>query len=138
MEWLAGFTVYGPPVGYYAQGRAPNFRRMNAYVAYKMHVQDIAATHIPLPLVATKERPLHIVTWAYFVDGVHADPDNIHKGIKDALFWAPKGALRRGADKYTGGAYSRPLYDRDEPRVVVRIYLSNQMHDALRNTEWEE
>ena len=41
----------------------------------------------------------------------------MHKGVKDALFYGAVGV----GDKYTGGAYSNPLYDKEHPRVEVRV-----------------
>jgi hypothetical protein len=69
-----------------------------------------------LPLTAARNRPLMLFTRAYFSNGVHADPENVHKGIKDALFYT-KG--KGTADKYTGGQYLPPMYDPDNPRVEV-------------------
>ena len=125
-ELLHTFTVDGKPVGYYAIGKHPNRDQMKAYHAYnKMVCVYARAAGITLPLIATKDAPLHIATEAWFYNGVHPDPENMHKGIKDALFWAPKGTPRNGGDKYTGGAYLPPRYDKDNPRVKVWIYVAD-------------
>lgn len=119
------FVVDGRPVGYYAQGKTPAYGRMMDYHRYKIHVQEVAALlGLRLPLRASRERPLWIETVAYFANGVHADPENVHKGIKDALFWEPKvpGVKRKGGgDKYTGGSYAPPKYDAEHPRVEILI-----------------
>lgn len=115
---LAAITVPGRPVGYYAQGAKPNWRRKNAYEAYKKHVQRcIADAGIDrASLAATKDRPVLIHTKAFFETGVHPDPENVRKGIADAIYYGI-----RGGDKHTGGPFDPPLYDRDNPRVEVVI-----------------
>ena len=72
-----------------------------------------------------------IRTVAYFKDGSHPDPGNVQKGVCDALFYDPEKAalakLKRkkgtgkGDDKHTGGSFAPPLYDKENPRVVVII-----------------
>lgn len=115
------FTIPGKPIGFYVVGKVPNRKRMKQYHTY----QDVVRYHalmagISLPLQATKDKPLSINTVAYFPDGVHCDPGNVQKGICDALFYAPRGQ-KRGNDKYTGGFFMPPLYDKENPRVVVTI-----------------
>lgn len=117
---LHRFEVPGPPVGYYAHGARPNHTRHQAYVAYKRHVQVCAmAAGVRLPLVATHASPLLVETEAYFEHGTHADPENVRKGITDALFYSRE--ARGSADKHTGGAFPPPLYDPANPRVVVVV-----------------
>lgn len=118
------FDVPGPPVGYYAEGKHPNWTRQTKYTDYKKHVQACAAAAgIPRgSLVATKERPLIIHTWAYFRNGVHPDPGNVQKGICDALFYGSRRS-KGTSDKYTGGSFPPPRYDADNPRVEVIIEL---------------
>ena len=115
------FTVPGPPVGYYAEGKHPNWSRRKRYVAYKRLVQQCAvAAGIPGgTLQADEHSPLYIHTVAYFQDGHHADPENVRKGIADALFYRQQG--KGGGDKFTGGSFEPPLYDRKNPRVEVVI-----------------
>lgn len=119
------FIVEGPPVGYYSEGKIPNRRRRSAYRLYKAQIQEVAAVvGLRLPLRASRQHPLWIETVAYFANGVHADPENVHKGVKDALFWQPKipGVKRKGGgDKYTGGSYAPPKYDAEHPRVEILI-----------------
>jgi len=119
---LHSFVVPGDPVGYYAEGKQPNWKRRNAYVAYKRLVQAYAMTAgVHLPLRATAERPLLVHVVPYFASGVHCDPENVRKGVTDALFYAGKGAKKGAADKHTGGSFPWPLYDRERPRVEVVI-----------------
>jgi hypothetical protein len=97
--------------------------RKKKYEDYKKHVQQCAmAAGVKLPLVATRDHPLLVDTVAYFETGVHPDPENIRKGIADALFYVPKGMGGKGsADKHTGGSFPPPKYDRLNPRVKVTI-----------------
>ena len=119
MRLIYEFTVPGDPKGYYAAGKNPNWTRLNQYIEYKKHVHNTALrkfSSIGL-LKASKDEPLVINTVAYFRDGRHPDPENVHKGIVDALFYGAK-----GGDKYTGGGFPPPLYDKDNPRVEVSIW----------------
>lgn len=121
-ELIAVFEVPGQPVGYYTRGKAPNWKRYNKYVAFKQKVQEHAKTAgVALPLVATRGQPLFISTHSVFKNGVHSDPENVHKGVVDALFY-DKDRKRKGAgDKYTGGFFDPPRYDKLRPMVLVRI-----------------
>lgn len=115
------FTVPGSPTGYYAEGKYPNLKRRNAYVAYKQNVQACAmAAGLRLPLVASREAPLMIHVVSYFETGVHSDPGNVQKGIVDALFYSGRRGKGTG-DKWTGGSFPPPRYDRENPRVEIRI-----------------
>ena len=110
------FTIPGHPVGYYAQGKLPNWSRMKKYVEYKKKVQLEALCHgLILPLKATKDRPVSIKVVSYFKTGVHCDPGNVLKGIVDALFYGGQG------DKFTGGVFHWPLYDPVNPRAEVFV-----------------
>lgn len=99
---------------------------------------------IKLPLKATKDRPLMIRTISYFKNGVHPDPGNVQKGVCDALFYDAEKAARaklkgkkgrstgKGDDKYTGGSFPPPRYDKDNPRVIVIIedYVPKEKKDG--------
>lgn len=121
------FTVFGPPVGYTIQlGRFRFNKRKVKYIEYKKLIQEKCP--FALPLVATKERPVHIETNSFFVNGIHPDPENVHKGVKDALFYVAKGKsskdgkkVKGSGDKYTGGMYHPPAYDKENPRVEIFI-----------------
>lgn len=116
------FTVPGSPVGYYAEGRKPNWTRKAAYIAYKRMVQFCAVeAGLELPLKATPERPLIIDVVPYFSSGVHCDPENVRKGVSDALFYAGSGQAKGNGDKYTGGSFPPPRYDQARPRVEVTV-----------------
>ena len=120
------FVVPGNPVGYYAAGRTPNRRRQGQYIAYQKLVQSYAMTAgARLPLRATAERPMLVHVVPYFASGVHCDPENVRKGIADALFYAGRGAEKGSADKHTGGSFPWPLYDRERPRVEVTVEVED-------------
>lgn len=109
--------VPGPPtllklVGYYTNGKSPNFDRAREYSDWKDHVQR----HAPALPVATQQRPVRVDVWCHFPSGAHADPENVRKGIVDALF-----KHRAGGDKYVYGYHHFPQYDGRDPRVVVEV-----------------
>jgi len=118
------FTVPGEPCGYYAQAArsiwkmSPKQReRAQKYRSYQEKVILYARqAGITVPLKASSENCLSINTAAYFSDGRFCDPENVRKGITDALF---KGAGK--ADRWTGGAFSVPMFDKATPRVEVEI-----------------
>ncbi len=129
----ARFVIYGSPIGFKTTTKrgkwSDNYKR---YVVYKELVQrEATAAGIKLPLQATKDRPLMIRTVAYFKNGKHPDPGNVQKGVCDALFYDQKKAAMaklkgrkstgKGDDKYTGGSFPPPRYDKLNPRVIVII-----------------
>ena len=119
------FTVPGRPQGYYTMGAHPNWTRMKEYHAFRDRVRTMAnGSGVVTPIRCTKESPVIICTTAYFENGTHCDPENVRKGIVDALFYTPKGSpLRKGSsDKYCAGAFDLPRYDAGNPRVEVQIY----------------
>lgn len=130
------FVVPGAPVGYVAAPSPVRSARKNRAWRYASDVRielmgQLARTPCTAPyivivgepghpgarLTATKATPLHIGTTAYFVNGTHPDPENVHKLAKDALFWKVK-----GGDKWTGGIYLPPRYSRTDPRTEVFVW----------------
>ena len=97
-------------VGYYTKGARPNWTRMNEYHAWKDHVRATITAPMPTPSEAA---PVRVDVYCYFADRTHNDPENVRKGIVDALF--PSG------DKYVYGYHHHPLYDPQNPRVEVVI-----------------
>lgn len=123
------FVIPGQPVGFTVQ-RGRNIhkmkeeqqRRVEKYQNYQDVVRKAAIkAGLKLPLKATKDNPMYINTTAYFAAGVHCDPENVRKGISDALFYHSGDC----GDKYCGGRFPPPLYDQLNPRVEVEI-LQNQ------------
>lgn len=97
-------------VGYYTKGAQPNWGRLSEYNAWKDHVRE----QVPEPMPeATRERPVRVDVTCYFTNGTHPDPENVRKGIVDALF--------PGGDKFVYGYHHYPLYDAANPRVLVEV-----------------
>lgn len=95
--------------------RNPAFRKSAAYSKY---VREFFQHETGLDgLTATKDAPLFIYTRAFYQNGKHCDPENTHKLIKDAVFY--EGG---SDDKHTGGAYSPPLIDKENPRVEIVVW----------------
>jgi hypothetical protein len=118
-----GFRHLGDPRGFTVARQRRGARKsdqlsMNWAKLFRQEfADDFGVDH----LIATKVEPLFIYTEAYFRGGVHCDPENVHKLAKDSLFYntpAGKGA----ADKYTGGCYAGPLYDKENPRTDMFIW----------------
>lgn len=110
--------IYADPVGYYSSTRRGQWidPRAKKYHAWSKLVRDLSeARGLRLPLQAAEDVEVEVETQAYFRNRTHPDPENVHKGIVDALFYGGKG------DKYTGGKYGWPRYDADQPRVEVII-----------------
>lgn len=103
-------------VGYYTKGKQPNWSRLNEYHAWKDHVRAHVRDQLPVPC---REKPVRVDVWCYFGSGTHSDPENVRKGIVDALF--PDG------DKHVYGYHHHPLYDPADPRVVVEIAQGAQL-----------
>lgn len=119
---IVTFEIPGPPVGYTIQlGRFANTKVKQKYREFKKLVQSLAP--IQLPLVASREKPVIVETECFFVNGIHPDPENVHKGVKDALFWVKSGMGKGAGDKYTGGHYEPPQYDKLNPRTIVTVCI---------------
>ena len=126
----AHFIVYGDPVPHvsvtYRSRYHPGNRRAKKVAIYKETVRRsalLAKVKLPTP---TEERPVFVITMAYFRDHRHGDPESIHKAIKDALWPA-----RDGGDKYTGGSYSEPRYAPASPRVVVYLAWGEEIRAGV-------
>lgn len=123
MTVLYKFEVPGDPRGYTTttyrdKGRSSRYQK---YKEYCQRVREYASmAGVPIPLTANKDTQLMIKTFAYFRGGVHCDPENVRKGVCDALFYDPLNK-KKGDDKWTAGFFPPPRYDEEEPRVVVVI-----------------
>jgi hypothetical protein len=95
-------------VGYYTKGSTPNWSRLKEYEAWKDHVRSKTLS-VP---TASADTPVRLDVWCYFGSGVHADPENVRKGIVDALF--------PGGDKWVYGYHHHPLYS-DAPHVLIHM-----------------
>lgn len=145
MNKIHSFTVYGIPVGYveYSKGARVS-AQVARYWAYLKLVREIAIEEgLTIPLIATEEAPLYIYTEAYFPNRRHSDPENVHKGLKDALFYRkklpsffPKPKTKFWADKYTCGTYELPLYDKESPRAIVEIFtVESKLIESKKRTK---
>lgn len=117
------FVVPGDPRGYTTttyrdKGRSNRYQK---YKEYCRRVREFAAmAGVPIPLTADEDSPILIKTFAYFRNGNHCDPENVRKGVCDALFYDPI-SKKKGNDKWTAGYFPPPRYDEEDPRVVVII-----------------
>lgn len=130
------FTIYGNqekrngnPIGYHrtTQGSFWNAgsRRYKAWKDYVVASYDRAfntATLSGKPIKTTEKMYLH--TRIFFASGVRSDPDNIQKGIADALF---------ENDKNLAGSYDFD-FDKDNPRVEVEISIVPYHSTKLTST----
>jgi len=120
------FTVEGDARGYTTTNRPKKGTKWNpskAILKYWSYCDTVRfrakeAGLRRLPLMAERNAPIMVFTRCYFSSGVHADPENVHKGVKDALFYQKGGGT---ADKYTGGGYLPPKYDEKNPRVEIIV-----------------
>ena len=97
-------------VGYYTKGKVPNWSRMQEYHAWKDHVRAQVQGELPVP---TREAPVRVDVTCWFPTRGGSDPENVRKGIVDALF--PDG------DRWVYGYHHHPLHDPANPRVEVVI-----------------
>lgn len=134
MPWISPKTGKERQIidGFYVMGRRPNKARLERYVAWKVRAQHCARrAGLELPLRPTKLNPLYVVTIAHFQSSVHSDPENVHKGIVDALCYVGKEEqkllrIKKGSDKYTGGLFFAPQYNEEHPRVEVTILAAEE------------
>ena len=124
------FTIPGPPKGFISGAKFWTAKTAPSRL-YSKHIREVAANYISLPLQASKDAPIYLDTIAYFPSGVHCEPENVHKLVKDSLFYIEKNPVKktkRGSDKYTGGMYLDPCYDKENPRVEVTLYTRDEIH----------
>ena len=120
MKLPISFTVPGHPVPFLVGVRHQTKKRREAYGEFCDRVRMFARLAGVQDIEITPEAPLHFHTRAFFKDRNHGDPENIHKGVVDAICYTAHGKSKK-RDKYTGGAFSVPRYDKKEPRVEVVI-----------------
>jgi len=125
------FLIPGKAVGYYTMGKHPNFQRRADYYAYADRVRwEARQAGASLPLVASELEPLFIETRMRSLTRVHHDPENVAKGICDALFYAGKNAKRNSSDKYCGGQFHPSTYgDNEGVAVLIRPYATLHAED---------
>jgi Holliday junction resolvase RusA-like endonuclease len=115
--------IEGNPVPYArVVGRALWLPHAKKYHAWKQYVRAIfhrAYPEFPIgkvqPLTTKMSAKALLAIDIYWVNGAHADPDNIFKGIADALF---------ENDKYLDGIFESHYASDGKGRVEVEIYLN--------------
>jgi hypothetical protein len=111
MRRAVEFFIEGEPVGYTIalQRHAPRVKRYHAYCEL-VRVAALQAG-VALPVEATEAQPVYLYTQAVYRCRRFPDPENVHKGIKDALFYRRRRAGRgHGDDRWTGGQYEAPAF----------------------------
>lgn len=135
-NWPVRFTIPGKKAqGYVTTNRPRKGERRKvsakaaAYWQYCGAVRMIARSKgIHTPMESPPDAPLMIFTRCFFFSRTHLDPENVHKGVKDALCYKAK-----FGDKYTGGHYLPPMYDKSNPRVEVLIRPKQERDEE----EWD-
>jgi hypothetical protein len=105
------FFVDGEPVGYTIafQRNAPRVKRYHQFCELVRF--SALQAGLVLPIEATEAEPVYLYTQAVYGRRRFPDPENVHKGIKDALFYQRRLAIRgRGDDRWTGGQYEAPAF----------------------------
>ena len=110
------FEIPGKPVAFIAAWDKQDWKKKRAYMEWVQFVRICARRAGFDAEPATKAMPICIHTRCWFKNGVHPDPENVHKAVVDALMYELK-----NRDKYTGGAFPAPLYDPLNPRVEIVI-----------------
>ena len=121
MRLPVAFTIPGHPVPFLVGVRHQTRKRRDAYKDYCEAVRLVARLAGIKDIKITAEAPLHFHTRAFFENKRHGDPENIHKAIVDAICYKEEGGKGGKQDKYTGGCFCPPRYDKRNPRVEVVI-----------------
>lgn len=117
--------IEGNPVPYVrVVGRALWLPKAKKYHAWKQYVRSIFHQQYPefpigkvQPLTTKMSARALLAIDIYWVNGVHADPDNIFKGLADALF---------ENDKFLDGSFESHYASDGKGRVEVEIYLNHR------------
>lgn|GEM_PF-5599684 len=106
-------------VGYYTNGKQPNFDRAREYADWKAHVLKFVPVELRGAGANTREHCVRVDVVCYFPAGTHSDVENVRKGVVDTLF--PNG------DRWVYGYHHFPLYDAAHPRVEVAVTLPGRL-----------
>ena len=108
---------FGNPVPYLRTTQGSKWsKKYQRYVAWKDWVEAHFIEQIgemPCQVFRINQK-YHVKTMMFFKNNAHADPDNVQKGIKDAIFSKPLN------DKYCSGEYYFD-YDPKNARVEIEI-----------------
>lgn len=129
---MISFFVPGDPVPHQVvtfRGKFLSARGKRLKV-YKEAVRAFAwlaarETGVTIP-VPTATNHVYIETIAFFRNQRHADPESIHKVIKDAL-WPHGGDA--GNDKWVGGRYVSPRYASKTQEPGVHVTIGSYQND---------
>jgi len=132
MKKIIQFTIKGNsedlegnPVPYVrVVGRALWLPHAKKYHAWKEYVRSIFYRNYPefsseqaQPLTTKISERARMSITIYWVNGVHADPDNVFKGLADALF---------KQDKFLDGSFESHYASDGKGRVEVEITLNHR------------
>lgn len=129
------FIVPGEPLGYRTAGRYGHNKVSVRVHAWNDAIRDAATSiGVSTPLFCDKAYPVIVDIRAYYSSRLHCDPGNTHKGLIDALFYKST-----SGDKYTGGAFDLPYYDKENPRTLVELrgWILKKKHSNLVSESWE-
>jgi len=105
-------------IDYRAKIQVAFFKSVETHPMKKYFATSMVTKNKPLD---TKETKIYVSIKMFFANRQHGDPDNIMKGILDALFVS---------DKYCAGTFDFE-YDKDAPRVEVKIELMKEFDRAF-------
>ena len=111
-------NIKGNPLGYHRTTQGSYWNDASKrYHQWKNYVADAYCTAVGIrywqnekPIVSNKNK-VYLHTKIFFANDSRSDPDNVQKGIADALF---------KNDKYVVGSYDFH-FDKENPRVEVEI-----------------
>ena len=105
----------------------------------KVRVCALAAGFLKLPL-PSRDRAVQVDVACWFPSKRHPEPENVRKGIVDALYYPRWLPMRRkmleeaGAvghlDRFVYGGHGPPRYCPEHPRVEVRVTAKSHRRDA--------
>ena len=114
-------------IGFYVSHIYKQPRRVQLrHKAWVHHVWSCIRAHPQLKRIRGMNADgWRVSTQAYFASKTHADAENVHKGLVDALVLREgKSSIGSGiftSDKQLAGAYGAPMYDKENPRIDVVI-----------------
>jgi hypothetical protein len=94
-----------------AEARMRTYRKVVRYLDWKRKIVISSTPYVLSHYHPAPKEKVYVYVHIYFRDKRHGDPDNVYKGIVDALYTQ---------DKYVAGCVDFG-YDRDNPRVVITI-----------------
>jgi hypothetical protein len=93
------------------EAKRGNYPKVKRYLDWKRMLVISSAPYVLKHYHPAPKEKVYVYVHIYFKDKRHGDPDNVYKGILDALY---------RQDKYVAGCVDFG-YDRDNPRVLITI-----------------